>query len=165
MKQNIFEGIREWRQGEYLISTDRSRVDIDAVHQFLSTESYWAKGAPREIVERCIAGGSLVFGVYHEPTGQLVGFARVITDFVTFSYLCDVFVVASHRGQGLSKWLMSVIWAMPELQNQRRWLLATADAHGLYSQFGFEPLPNPERWMVCRGISDYQQLEAKKDSL
>ncbi|MDX1932261.1 MAG: GNAT family N-acetyltransferase [Capsulimonadales bacterium] len=152
------ELLREWRAGDFLISTDRRRVDRDTVHGFLSTESYWAQGVARETVERAIDGSPLVFGVYHAPTGAQVGMARVITDFATFSYLCDVFILPAHRGQGLSKWLMSVIWSMPELQGQRRWMLATADAHGLYSQFGFEPLVQPERWMWRKGtrIEQYE---------
>lgn len=163
MKQRTFDEVREWRQGEYVISTDRDRVDIDVVHTFLANDSYWAKGVVRDIVEQCVAGGSLVFGIYHEPTGQQVGFARVLTDFVSFSYLSDVFILQEHRGNGLSKWLMSAIWSMPELQDQRRWLLATADAHGLYSQFGFELLPNPERWMVRRGITDYRDFQSERE--
>jgi GNAT superfamily N-acetyltransferase len=153
--------LREWEKGPFVISTDRQRVDIDTVHEFLSTESYWAPGVAREVVERSVAGTPLVFGVYYSPSGRQVGMARIITDFATFAYLCDVFILPEYRGQGLSKWLMEVIWTMPELQGQRRWMLATADAHGLYSQFGFEPLPKPERWMWRPGTWD-ADTEGKK---
>ena len=144
------ETVKEWRHGDFVISTDRARVDVDTVFAFLQEESYWAQTTTRDIVERSIAGSSLVFGVYHAVTGEQVGFARILTDFATFSYLSDVFIVPHFRGQGLSKWLMSVIWSLPELAGQRRWLLATMDAHGLYQQFGFEPVPYPERWMEVK---------------
>jgi GNAT superfamily N-acetyltransferase len=135
-----------WRRGEFVISTDPERVDVGTVHRYLSTESYWAQNCSQESVVRAIQG-SLPFGIYHEPTGEMVGFARVITDQATFSYLTDVFVLTPWRGLGLSKWLMEVIWTHPDLQGQRRWLLATEDAHGLYASFGFAPVPFPERWM------------------
>ena len=128
----------------FTISTDRSRIDVDLVTEFLSTRSYWAPGMPREVLERAIAG-SLCFGIY-ENAAQ-VGFARVITDAATFAYLADVFVLESHRGRGLSKWLMEVIIAHPSLQGLRRFQLGTRDAHGLYERFGFRPLAHPERMM------------------
>ena len=127
----------------YSISTDRSLLNIEIIHDFLS-RTYWANGIPRETVERSIRG-SMCFGVY--DNGQQVGFARVITDGVTFAYLADVFILESHRGQGLSKWLVATILAHPDLQGLRRFLLATRDAHGLYQQFGFTPLAQPERFM------------------
>ena len=128
----------------FTISTDRSRIDVALVSEFLSQRSYWALGVPREVVERAIAG-SLCFGIYEGPAQ--VGFARVITDQATFAYLADVFVLESHRGRGLSKWLLEVIVAHPSLQGLRRFQLGTRDAHGLYSQFGFGPLAHPERMM------------------
>jgi GNAT superfamily N-acetyltransferase len=147
--------MHEWTQGEYTISTDPARLDIVLIHDFLKA-SYWAAGVPREIVERSIRH-SLPFGVYK---GALqIGFARVITDYATFAYLADVFVLADHRGQGLSKWLMEVIVSHPDLQGLRRWMLATRDAHGLY-QNGFKALKHPARWMelhhpdVYTAISD-----------
>lgn len=142
----------EWRQGEFVISTDSARVDVDVVQQFLSEESYWAQNCPRSIVERMIQG-SMTFGIYHEPSGAMVGFARVITDRATFAYLSDVFVLSDWRGKGLSKWLMEVIWSHPDLQGQRRWLLATRDAHGLYEQYGFRRVENPDIWMERRFIA------------
>ena len=132
----------DWQRDAYCISTDRNRLDRSVIHDFLRT-SYWAAGIRREVVDRSIEN-SLSFGLYG-PEGQ-VGFARVITDFATFAYVADVFVLPSHRGQGLSKWLMEVIRAHPDLQRLRRWLLATRDAHGLYRKTGFEPV-DPGRFM------------------
>lgn len=128
----------------FLISTDNSLLDIDVIHQYLGRESYWAKGITKEKVQRSI-DNSMCFSIYHEK--KQIGFARVITDKATFAYLADVFVLNAYRGQGLSKWLIQTILAHPDLQGLRRWVLATADAHGLYKQFGFEPLAIPDRWM------------------
>jgi GNAT superfamily N-acetyltransferase len=125
------------------IDTDQNRLDLKTIHEFL-TNSYWARGVPMEIVERSIRG-SLCFGLYDGD--QQVGFARVISDYATFAYLADVFVVASHRGRGLGKTLMATIVAHPSLQGLRRWLLATRDAHDLYAKFGFAPLAAPDRFM------------------
>jgi GNAT superfamily N-acetyltransferase len=133
----------EWRRGESLITTDPARVDLAVVHGFL-TESYWAKGIPLETVRRAIEH-SLNFSVY--DGARQVGFARVITDYATFAYLGDVFVLESHRGRGLSRWLMEVIVAHPELQGFRRWVLLTRDAHGLYEKVGFKQVAAPERYM------------------
>jgi GNAT superfamily N-acetyltransferase len=134
---------QEWRQGEYLISTDRRRLDLAVIHGFLTT-SYWAAGIPLEIVERSIEQ-SLSFGVY--KVDNQVGFARVITDYATFAYIGDVFILEEYRGQGLSKWLMQVIADHPELQGLRRWILITRDAHGLYRKTGFREPKDPERYM------------------
>jgi GNAT superfamily N-acetyltransferase len=137
----------EERRGEYLLSTDPERLDLDVVHGFL-TASYWGEGIPRQTVERSIAG-SLPFGAYHiTPEGERqVGFARVITDRATFAYLADVFVLPEHRGHGLGAWLVEAIVAHPELQGLRRWMLATRDAHGLYERFGWGPLTALDLWM------------------
>jgi GNAT superfamily N-acetyltransferase len=134
---------QEWQRDEYTISTDPARIDLAAVHQYL-TRSYWATGIPIELVARSIAG-SLAFGIYHGT--RQVGFARAITDRTTFAYLADVYVLEEYRRRGLSKWLMEVILAHPELQGLRRFLLATRDAHGLYAQYGFKPLKRPEAMM------------------
>jgi GNAT superfamily N-acetyltransferase len=134
----------EWHRGEYLISTDPARLDVPAIHAYLSASSYWALGRPLDVVRRSI-DHSLPFGVYH-GTAQ-IGFARLVTDYATFAWLADVFVLPEFRGQGLGKWLMEVIVAHPRVQGLRRWLLATKDAHGLYAQYGFTPLHSPERWM------------------
>lgn len=133
----------EWRRGEYLISTDKNRLDLAVVHGYLST-SYWASGVPLEIVKKSIEH-SLNFGVYWGV--QQVGFARIITDYTTFAYIGDVFILEEFRGRGLSKWLMEVIADHPELQGLRRWLLLTRDAHGLYEKTGFVRSKTPERLM------------------
>jgi len=125
--------IREWRRGQFTISTDPARLDLDVIHGFL-TRSYWAEGRSRERVARAIAH-SLPFGLYH-PTGQ-AGFARVVTDHVVVAYVADVFVLEAYRGQGLGVWLVETIVAAPELQKIRRWILGTLDAHGLYRHVGF----------------------------
>lgn len=118
----------------YRISTDRSELDLDAIHGFLKT-AYWSVGVPRGIVERAIAN-SLPFGLYG-PDGAQAGFARAVTDCAVFAYLADVFVLPEHRGLGLGVWLVRTVLAHPELQGLRRWYLATADAHSLYERFGF----------------------------
>ena len=127
----------------FTISTDKEKLDIDLIHSFLS-RTYWAEGISKEIIRRSIEG-SLCFGVFEN--NKQVGFARMITDKATFAYLADVFIVEEYRGRGLSKWLMEVIMSHPDLQNLRRMILVTKDAHGLYEQFGYVPLINVERWM------------------
>lgn len=121
-------------EGEYLISTDTSKLDIDLIYHYLSEESYWALGIPRSVVEKSILN-SICFGIY--KAGKQLGFARVVSDKATFAYLADVFVLSDFRGKGLSKFLMRTIHAHPDLQNLRRWWLGTKDAHGLYAQFGW----------------------------
>lgn len=133
-----------WQRGEYTISTDPSRLDMNLIHDFISNHSYWGRGRARDVVQRSIEN-SMAFGMYHHD--KQVGFARIVTDYATFAWVADVFVVPEHRGRGLSKWLMEVIIAHPRLQGFRRWVLATKDAHGLYEQFDFIPLHRPERWM------------------
>jgi len=124
----------EARKENCFISTDVSKLNVDTIYQYLSEESYWAKGIPRAVVEKSIAN-SLCFGVYSND--EQIGFARLVTDEATFAYLSDVFILPQHRGKGLSKFLMETIHAHPELQNLRRWWLGTKDAHGLYEQFGW----------------------------
>ena len=138
------DAVMEYQRGEFVISTDRGRLNLDVIHSFL-TNCYWAKGISREVVAQSIKH-SLCFGIY-DGGGTQVGFARVVSDFSTVAYLGDVFVLESHRGRGLSKWLMERIVQHPALQNLRRWILLTRDAHGLYSQFGFTPVKTPERFM------------------
>ena len=133
----------EWKRDGLTVSTDRARLDRAAIHAFLRG-SYWAKGIPRELMDRAI-DNSLCFGLYDGD--RLVGFARVITDCATFAYLSDVFVLESHRGHGLGTWFMESVLSHPDLQNFRRWMLATADAHGLYRKVGFTALSKPERIM------------------
>jgi N-acetylglutamate synthase-like GNAT family acetyltransferase len=133
----------KWHKDEYTIITDKSKMDVTVIHEFLSN-SYWAKGIPVDTVQKSI-DGALCFGVFHGE--QQIGFARVITDKATFAYLADVFIIESCRGKGLSKWLMEIITSHPELQGLRRFLLATRDAHGLYRQFGFTELESAENLM------------------
>jgi|SRR5579863_3462027 len=147
------DAVVESRRGEFLISTDASRLNLDVIHGFL-TNCYWAKGIPREVVARSIEH-SLCFGVY-DGDGAQVGFARVVSDFATVAYLGDVFVLESHRGLGLSKWMMECILQHPAVQNLRRWVLLTRDAHGLYSQFGFTPVKAPERYMELHRPDVYE---------
>jgi len=135
--------LNEWRRGDLAISTDPSKLDRSLIARFLAG-SYWAKGIPQEVVDRSIEG-SLCFGLYRGQ--KQLGFARVITDYATFAYLADVFVVETSRGEGLGVWMMEVIMGHPSLQNLRRWMLATRDAHGLYEKFGWRSLENPERMM------------------
>jgi GNAT superfamily N-acetyltransferase len=136
--------IMEHQRGEFVISTDPSRLDLNAIHNFL-TNCYWAKGVPRDVVERSTEH-ALCFGVY-DGSGAQVGFARVISDFATIAYVGDVFVLDTHRGRGLGKWLMESITKHPALQGLRRWILTTRDAHQLYAQVGFTPVKFPERYM------------------
>jgi GNAT superfamily N-acetyltransferase len=138
-KVTPFESKRE----DFLISTDPARLDIVAVHAYL-TRSYWAAGIAKEVVRKSVEG-SLCFGLY-EGSRQ-IGLARVVTDKATFAYLCDVYVLEDYRGRGLGKWLMSVVRSHPDLQHLRRFVLVTRDAHGLYKQFGFSHLSHPERYM------------------
>jgi N-acetylglutamate synthase-like GNAT family acetyltransferase len=124
--------------GRFLISTDRSKLDVDVIHKFLA-RSYWAEGIPRETVERSIEN-SLCFGVY--DNARQIGFARVISDFATYAYVADVFILEPYRERGLGKELLASIMAHPDLQGLRRWSLGTRDAQGLYTQFGFKPVVN-----------------------
>ncbi len=137
------DALQTWQKGEYRISTDKQQLNLAMIHGFLST-IYWAQDIPLEIVQRSIEH-SLAFGVY--AGAQQVGFARVITDYATFAYLGDVFILEEYRGRGLSKWLMEVIADHPDLQGLRRWILLTRDAHGLYAQTGFTAPGVPERYM------------------
>jgi GNAT superfamily N-acetyltransferase len=136
--------IFEIQRDGYVISPEKTRLDVAAIHTYL-TRSYWSPGIPQDVIEKAIAG-SLSFGLFTEK-GQQVGFARMITDCATFAYLADVYVLEQHRGKGLSKWMIETILAYPSLQGLRRVLLATRDAHGLYARFGFKPLARPESFM------------------
>ena len=147
------EVVMEYHRGEFLISTDRERLNLDVIYGFL-TNCYWAKGIPREVVERSIRH-ALCFGIY-DGKGAQFGFARVISDFATVAYIGDVFVLETHRGRGLGKWLMQCIMQHPALQNLRRWILTTRDAHALYSQVGFAPVKFPERFMELHNPDVYK---------
>lgn len=133
----------ELTKGGYSITTDRQRLDLDAIHAFIS-RSFWAEGIPKETMARAI-DNSLCFGVF--DGANQVGFARVVTDRATYAYLCDVYVLESHRSLGLGKWLMEAVMAHPDLQGLRRFQLVTRDAHGLYERHGFGTPANPERHM------------------
>jgi GNAT superfamily N-acetyltransferase len=133
----------QYERGSYVLSTDPGRLDVSAIHRFLST-SYWADSIPIDLVRRSL-DASLCFGLY-APEGQ-IGLVRVITDRATFAYLCDVYVLPAYQGQGLGHWLMQCVTGSPQLQGLRRWLLVTRDAHGLYEQAGFSVAANPERIM------------------
>lgn len=138
----------------FTVSDDPARLDPAAIHAYL-TRSYWAKGIPRETVERSIRG-SLGFGLYDEAAGEQIGFARVVTDRAAFAYVCDVYVLEEYRGRGLGVWLMECVLDHPDLQGLRRWLLTTQDAHGLYEKVGFVRAPFPERFMVIDRPTLYQ---------
>ncbi len=147
----------EFHNGNFIISTDQAKLQVPVIHGFLANASYWAKNVPLAIVEKAIAN-SLCFGVYEDE--QQIGFARVTTDYATFAYLADVFILESHRGRDLAKWLMTCIVSHPELQGLRRWMLATRDAHGLYEQYGFHPLEKPERFMELHHPEVYDKTKA-----
>lgn len=138
-----------WRRDGYLISTDRSRLDLEVIHGYLRG-SYWAAGVPEDVVRRSIEN-SLCFGLYRGE--EQAGFARVVTDRATFAYLADVFVLEEHRGRGIGKWLVEVIISHPDLQGLRRWMLATRDAHELYRRYEFAELARPEIFMERRDAS------------
>ena len=154
----------EYERDNFSISSDKARLQIDMIYQFL-TKSYWAKGIPLPIVRKSIQH-SLCFGVYagKRDGEKQIGFGRVITDRATFAYIADIFILDPYRGRGLSKWLMECIMAHPDLQDLRGWMLATRDAHGLYRQFGFETLTNPERIMAIRNPDVYRRYAQPDDS-
>lgn len=141
------------RVGSYTISDDRARLDLHAIHAYL-TRAYWSPGVPFEVVERAVAG-SLCIGAY-DAAGAQVGLARFVSDHATFCYVCDVYVLEEHRGRGLSKALLQMAFDHPTLQGLRRWSLVTSDAHGLYRQFGFVPVTQPERHMELRKPDIYR---------
>jgi len=148
----------EWIKDGYLVSTDKSKIDVETVHHFLS-RSYWAENIPLDVVRKSIEN-SLCFGMYHEE--KLVGFARAISDFATFAYLADVFILPEERGKGLSKWLIGIILEHPQLHGLRRFTLATRDAHSLYAQFGFSLFDKPERWMQKHDPDVYKRDTSSK---
>jgi len=140
----MLDNLYEVPRGEYLVSTDRARLDLAVIHGFL-TRSYWAQGIPRALVERSIEH-SLPFGLYH--ASQQIGFARVISDTITFAYLADVFVLEAYQGRGLGKWLVACVLSHPALNPMKNWLLLTRDAHGLYRHYGFETPEDAGRVML-----------------
>jgi GNAT superfamily N-acetyltransferase len=149
----------EYEKGNYVISTEKSRLDLHVIHDFLSTQAYWALNRPLEMVRTAIEN-SICFGLY-EGDSQ-IGFARVVTDYATFAWLCDVFILPEHRSQGLGKWLVECIVTHPQLAPLRRIVLATRDAHELYRKYGnFTNLRTPERWMEKLSVSPQDPLLAQ----
>ncbi|GAB7126462.1 GNAT family N-acetyltransferase [Silvimonas sp. JCM 19000] len=143
-----------WQQGAFEVDTDPARLDFDTAYDFIGRQSYWAAGMPVETFRRSVVG-ALCFGVYEGE--RMVGFARVISDGATIAYLGDVFIDTEYRGRGLSKWLLACIHAHPDLQSLRRWMLFTADAHGLYQQFGWTAAARPERYLERLNPDVYKQ--------
>jgi len=136
---------REWRRGDYVASTDKARLELDVIHQYLSMQSYWAQNIRRDVVERAIAG-SLTFGLYRHDGAQ-VGFGRVVTDCAVFAYIRDVFIIPTHQRRGLGTWLAQLMLGHPDLASVQNWMLATLDAHEVYRRAGFGPLLHPE-WLM-----------------
>ena len=147
--KEVSKRMSEWTQGEYTISTAYERLNIQMIHQYLAQESYWAQGRPLAVLQTAIKN-SLCFGMYQGE--QQMGFARVVTDYAISAYIADVFILAAHQGHGLGKWLIQTILQTPELQGITRWTLNTRDAHGLYAQFGFGPVTQPELSMELRRV-------------
>ncbi|MCL9806580.1 GNAT family N-acetyltransferase [Flavobacterium amniphilum] len=137
---------------EFSISTDKAKLDVNAIHDFLSVKAYWSLNIPKETVQTAI-DNSLCFGVYEN--NKQIGFARVISDRATIAYLGDVYVLEEYRGKGLSKWLMDTIMNHPDLQGLRRWILLTGDAHGLYRQYGWTDIADASKWMELHNKNVY----------
>ncbi len=148
----------EHYRDQFTVSADSSKLDIDAIYDFL-THCYWSEGIPRETVERAIEN-SLCFGLF--DGAKQIGFARVISDYATYAYLCDVYVLESYRGKGLGTWLMSCVMKHPDMQGLRRFTLLTRDAHGLYQKFGFAAAKNPSRYMEIHVADIYKKLQKEK---
>jgi len=140
------------QQNEFYISTDKSKLDIDAIHDFLSTKAYWSLNIPKEKIKISIEN-SFCFGLYEH--NKQIGFARIITDFSTIAYLGDVYILEEYRGKGLSKWLMETIMNSPKLQGLRRWILLTGDAHELYRKYGWTDLADSSKWMELHNKNVY----------
>jgi len=149
----LLELIQEWVYNQFLISTDPKKMDIEFIHQWLFNESYWCPGIPYKVVERLVHH-SLPFGIFHE-SGDPAGFGRIVSDYTTFAWVTDVFVIEKYRGQGLSVFLINCMLEHPELKLIRRWLLGTDLAHGLYRKFGFEDLDHPENFLTLHRSQMY----------
>ena len=147
----------EWRRDGFLISTDPALLDLQVVHRWLSESSYWVPGIPFEVVKRGV-DGSLNFGLYAAGNKPQAGLARIISDYATFAYVCDVFVLDEYRGRGLGVWLMECVAAHPRLQGLRRWMLGTKDAHTLYEKTGFTAVAAPDRWMEKADAKIYTRI-------
>ncbi len=151
------ELLQEQTHGDYLVSSDPEKLDLSFIHEWLAHESYWCKDIPLKILERAIKN-SFCVGVYHR-SGEQVGFGRVITDYTTFAWVTDVFIVETHRGKGLSVFLMECILQHPEMRVVRRWLLGTDLAHGLYRKLGFSDLDHPENFLTLHHSQMYSSGE------
>lgn len=156
----IYEAVKD----NFFISSDKRKLQVLFIHNYLSKESYWAKNIPSEIVEKSIEG-SVCFGLYVQDVEDIsvkrqIGFARVVTDCATFGYVADVFIAEQYRGHGLATWMMETVMKHPDLQGLRRWMLATKDAHGLYTKFGFLPLDKPERIMGFKPLEEYPESDS-----
>ncbi|SNR63156.1 Acetyltransferase (GNAT) domain-containing protein [Maribacter sedimenticola] len=136
--------IREAHKSDFTISTDRKKLDIDSIHNFLAKETDWSNNIPKNTLKTSIEN-SLNFGLYYK--NKQIGFARIISDYATIAYLGDVYILKEYRGKGLSKWLINEIMEHPNLQGLRRWILLTNTAEWLYKKFGFKELPHPEFYM------------------
>ncbi|WP_082631318.1 GNAT family N-acetyltransferase [Gracilibacillus massiliensis] len=145
---------KNWRNGDYLITMDKTELELDVIYNFLSNESYWSKGISKEDVIKSINNSSLCFGLYYinpfDRKKKQIGFARVISDLVTHAYLQDVFILTPYRKKGLGNWLLDIITNYEEL-NIRRLLLSTDDGHSFYAKFGFTPLDKPNFFMQIKG--------------
>lgn len=150
MLNNVIE---EYQKGEFLLSSDPEKLDLDIIYEYLSKKSYWAQNIPLNLVKRSL-NYSLCFGLYHRK--KQIGLTRVITDRATFAYLGDIFIVDEYQGKGLGTWMIRCILKSPELQGLRRWQLSTRDAHKFYQQFGFHSLKNPEGAMTIRNHDNYE---------
>jgi N-acetylglutamate synthase-like GNAT family acetyltransferase len=144
----------EEKKDNYILSTKKNKLDITLIHHYLSTESYWAKNIPLDTVKKSIEN-SMCFGIYIE--NNQIGFARVISDYATFAYMADVFILKPYRGKGLSKWLIECILKDPKLQGLRRFCLGTHDAHSLYAKFNFKVMAKPENWMEIKKEKLYER--------
>ncbi len=154
--------VNNWQRGEFEVTTDKDRLDLNTTHEFLAQSSEWARGIPRSTFEKSLRH-SLCFGLFNKKTQ--IGFARVISDHATIAYLGDVFVLPEYRGRGLAKWLMECVLSHPELQMLRRWILVTKDAHRLYRQFSFTPLASPLKFMELYNPDIYKQPNPRQGEL
>ncbi|MES2769233.1 MAG: GNAT family N-acetyltransferase [Bdellovibrionota bacterium] len=151
---------KSWEKENFLISTDKIFLQVDRIHKFLANDAYWSQGIPKAVVVKSIEN-SFCFGLYDISAGdkEQIGYARIVTDYASFAWLCDVYVEPSHRNKGLSKWLMTCVMSHPDLQNLRRICLATKDAHELYKKFGFEVTKSPENWMEIKDNDLYKKMK------
>jgi GNAT superfamily N-acetyltransferase len=145
-----------WTREEFLLSTDKALLQFDRIHDFLSKEAYWCIGIPENVV-RNAAEASLCIGLYDITNGSTqIGYARIVTDYATFAWICDIYVLPAYRGNGLSKWMMECLMKLPALKNLRRICLATKDAHNLYDKFGFKVTETPGNWMEIKNNGLYK---------